>query len=45
MQPPLIVYGSTVVNEAGEVLFFEDLYAHDTALERALAAPPAQPAG
>jgi len=35
--PVLIVYGTAVVMEGGEVRFFEDIYGHDTALERALA--------
>ncbi len=34
--PVLIVYGTAVVMEDGEVRFFDDIYGHDTALERAL---------
>lgn len=36
--PLLIVYGTAVVPEDGEVHFFEDIYGHDDALESALAA-------
>jgi murein L,D-transpeptidase YcbB/YkuD len=32
----LIVYGTAVVMEDGEVRFFNDIYGHDAALERAL---------
>jgi murein L,D-transpeptidase YcbB/YkuD len=35
--PVLIVYGTAVVMEDGEVRFFEDIYGHDAALERVLA--------
>jgi murein L,D-transpeptidase YcbB/YkuD len=35
--PALIVYGTAVVMEDGEVRFFRDIYGHDAALERALA--------
>jgi murein L,D-transpeptidase YcbB/YkuD len=35
--PLLIVYGTAVVMEDGEVRFFDDIYGHDAALERALA--------
>ena len=35
--PVLIVYGTAVVMEDGEVRFFDDIYRHDAALERALA--------
>ncbi len=35
--PVLIVYATAVVTEDGEVLFLEDVYGHDRALERALA--------
>ena len=35
--PVLIVYGTAVVMEDGQVHFFEDIYGHDAALERALA--------
>ncbi len=35
--PVLIVYGTAVVMEDGEVRFFDDIYGHDAALERALA--------
>ena len=34
--PVLIVYGTAVVREDGEVCFFEDLYKHDAALEEVL---------
>lgn len=36
--PVLILYGTAVVAEDGAVRFFEDIYGHDAALERALAA-------
>ena len=36
--PVLILYGTAVVTEDGEVRFFEDIYGHDAALEHALAA-------
>ncbi|BDG01926.1 L,D-transpeptidase family protein [Anaeromyxobacter oryzae] len=35
--PVLIVYGTAVVSERGEVRFLDDVYGHDAALERALA--------
>jgi murein L,D-transpeptidase YcbB/YkuD len=35
--PVLIVYGTAVVMEDGEVRFFEDIYRQDRSLERALA--------
>jgi L,D-transpeptidase YcbB len=35
--PVLIVYGTAVVMEDGEVRFFNDIYGHDRALERGLA--------
>jgi murein L,D-transpeptidase YcbB/YkuD len=35
--PVLIVYGTVVVMEDGEVRFFDDIYGHDAALERSLA--------
>jgi murein L,D-transpeptidase YcbB/YkuD len=35
--PVLIVYGTVVVMEDGEVRFFDDIYGHDAALERTLA--------
>ncbi len=35
--PVLILYGTAFVTEGGEVRFFEDIYGHDAALERALA--------
>ena len=35
--PVLIVYGTAVAIEDGQVHFFEDIYGHDAALERALA--------
>jgi len=34
--PVLIVYGTAIVMEDGEVRFFDDIYGHDAALERAL---------
>ena len=34
--PVLIVYGTAVVMENGEVHFFRDIYSQDKALERAL---------
>jgi murein L,D-transpeptidase YcbB/YkuD len=34
--PAWILYGTAVVHEDGEVFFFEDIYGHDAALERAL---------
>ncbi len=37
--PVLILYSTAVVMEDGEIRFFEDIYGHDAALERALAAP------
>jgi murein L,D-transpeptidase YcbB/YkuD len=36
--PVLIVYGTAVVMEDGDARFFEDIYGHDAALERALTA-------
>jgi L,D-transpeptidase YcbB len=36
--PVLIVYGTAVVMEDGQVRFFEDVYGHDGALERTLTA-------
>jgi murein L,D-transpeptidase YcbB/YkuD len=41
--PILIVYGTAVVMEDGEVRFFEDIYGHDAALERALTAKDGVP--
>jgi L,D-transpeptidase YcbB len=35
--PVLVVYGTAVVMEDGEVHFFDDIYGHDAALERSLA--------
>jgi murein L,D-transpeptidase YcbB/YkuD len=35
--PVLILYSTAVVMEDGEVRFFDDIYGHDAALERALA--------
>jgi len=35
--PVLILYGTAVVLEDGEVRFFDDIYGHDAALEQALA--------
>jgi murein L,D-transpeptidase YcbB/YkuD len=32
----MILYGTALANEAGQVLFFDDLYGHDTRLEAAL---------
>lgn len=34
--PVWIVYGTAVVHETGEILFFQDIYGHDAALVRAL---------
>lgn len=34
--PIWILYGTAVVLEDGQVRFFEDIYGHDAALERAL---------
>ena len=36
--PVLIVYGTVIVLEDGVVHFYDDIYGHDTALEKALAA-------
>ena len=36
--PVLILYSTAVVMENGEVRFYEDIYKHDVALERALGA-------
>ena len=36
--PVLIVYGTVTVLEDGVVHFYDDIYGHDTALEKALAA-------
>jgi murein L,D-transpeptidase YcbB/YkuD len=36
--PVLVLYGTAIVEENGEVRFFEDLYGQDAKLERALAA-------
>ncbi|BDG09146.1 L,D-transpeptidase scaffold domain-containing protein [Anaeromyxobacter paludicola] len=36
--PVLLVYGTAVVGEDGTARFFEDVYGHDAALDRALAA-------
>ena len=36
--PVLILYGTAMVMEDGEVRFFEDIYSQDTALQEALAA-------
>jgi len=38
--PVLIVYGTAVVMENGEVHFLDDIYRYDADLERALAAAP-----
>ena len=35
--PVLIVYGTAVAREGGEVYFFDDIYGHDAALEQLLA--------
>jgi murein L,D-transpeptidase YcbB/YkuD len=35
--PVLIVYGTVIVNEDGIVHFYDDIYGHDAALEKALA--------
>jgi murein L,D-transpeptidase YcbB/YkuD len=34
--PVLIVYGTAVVREDGEVSFYDDIYGHDAELERLL---------
>ncbi len=34
--PVLIVYGTAVANEAGEVSFFDDIYGHDASLDAVL---------
>jgi L,D-transpeptidase YcbB len=34
--PVLIVYGTAMILEAGDVLFFEDIYGHDAKLEKLL---------
>ena len=36
--PVLIVYGTAVVNEENQILFFDDIYGYDAELEKALAA-------
>ncbi len=35
--PVLILYGTAIVDDEGEVHFFEDIYGHDAALKRVLA--------
>jgi len=35
--PVLIVYGTAVVRENGEVYFFDDIYGHDATLDQLLA--------
>ena len=35
--PVLILYGTAIVDDSGQVHFFDDIYGHDTALERVLA--------
>jgi murein L,D-transpeptidase YcbB/YkuD len=35
--PVLILYGTAIVNDNGEVHFFDDIYGHDAALKRVLA--------
>jgi L,D-transpeptidase YcbB len=35
--PVLILYATSIVKEHGEVLFFQDIYGHDAALEKVLA--------
>ncbi len=35
--PVLILYGTAIVDDQGEVHFFEDIYGHDAALQRVLA--------
>jgi murein L,D-transpeptidase YcbB/YkuD len=34
--PVLVVYGTAMALESGEVLFFDDLYGHDAKLEEML---------
>ena len=41
--PVLIVYGTAVVMEDGDVRFFEDIYGQDAALEQALTAGESRP--
>ena len=38
--PVLIVYGTALATEAGEVLFFDDLYGQDRRLEQLLGLAP-----
>ena len=38
--PALIVYGTALATEAGEVLFFDDLYGQDRRLEQLLGLAP-----
>jgi murein L,D-transpeptidase YcbB/YkuD len=35
--PVLILYGTAVVEDDGEVFFYHDIYGHDATLEKALA--------
>jgi murein L,D-transpeptidase YcbB/YkuD len=43
--PVLVLYGTAIVSEEGEVSFFEDLYGRDAALDRALRAEAERRAG
>jgi murein L,D-transpeptidase YcbB/YkuD len=38
--PVMILYGTAVASEAGNILFFEDLYGHDAHLEKLLGLKP-----
>jgi murein L,D-transpeptidase YcbB/YkuD len=35
--PVIILYGTAVVSETGDVEFFDDIYGHDATLKKALA--------
>ena len=35
--PVLILYGTAIANDDGQVFFFEDIYGHDKALAKLLA--------
>jgi murein L,D-transpeptidase YcbB/YkuD len=35
--PVLILYGTAIVDDSGQVHFYDDIYGHDAALERVLA--------
>jgi murein L,D-transpeptidase YcbB/YkuD len=38
--PVMILYGTAMATEAGEVQFFDDIYGHDRNLERLLGLAP-----